>query len=196
MEKGFTFHAAQFFIYAIIIGTVGSILNNAIEDYNLRFISSGVIDFICTSLIALILTIKLFLIINQFEKAQVNKGRDVTSTRILARVIKITIIVVIVLLYGEHFGMSLSGLLTFGGIGGIAVGMAGKDVLSNFSPVLCSILIALLALETGFAHLTEISKVRSLKSAGVSRGLTLLIIVRCTCLTPSFHRLVWRTQVG
>ncbi|MDI8978017.1 mechanosensitive ion channel, partial [Salmonella enterica subsp. enterica serovar Lubbock] len=32
----------------------------------------------------------------------------------------------------EHFGMSLSGLLTFGGIGGIAVGMAGKDVLSNF----------------------------------------------------------------
>ncbi len=46
--------------------------------------------------------------------------------------IKITIIVAIVLLYGEHFGMSLSGLLTFGGIGGIAVGMAGKDVLSNF----------------------------------------------------------------
>ncbi|EAX1141693.1 mechanosensitive ion channel, partial [Salmonella enterica] len=128
-KKGFTFHAAQFFIYAIIIGTIGSILNNAIEDYNLRFISSGVIDFICTSLIALILTIKLFLIINQFEKAQVNKGRDVTSTRILARVIKITIIVAIVLLYGEHFGMSLSGLLTFGGIGGIAVGMAGKDVL-------------------------------------------------------------------
>lgn len=28
--------------------------------------------------------------------------------------------------------MSLSGLLTFGGIGGIAVGMAGKDILSNF----------------------------------------------------------------
>ncbi|VEC92283.1 MscS family inner membrane protein YnaI [Salmonella enterica subsp. enterica] len=34
----------SFFIYAIIIGTIGSILNNAIEDYNLRFISSGVID--------------------------------------------------------------------------------------------------------------------------------------------------------
>ena len=35
------------------------------------------------------------------------------------------------LFYGEHFGMSLSGLLTFGGIGGIAIGMAGKDILSN-----------------------------------------------------------------
>lgn len=70
--------------------------------------------------------------INQFEKTQINKGRDITSARILSRIIKITIVVAIILLYGEHFGMSLSGLLTFGGIGGIAVGMAGKDILSNF----------------------------------------------------------------
>ncbi|MGG7242109.1 low conductance mechanosensitive channel YnaI, partial [Escherichia coli] len=86
----------------------------------------------CTSLIAVILTIKLFLLINQFEKQQIKKGRDITSARIMSRIIKITIIVVLVLLYGEHFGMSLSGLLTFGGIGGLAVGMAGKDILSNF----------------------------------------------------------------
>lgn len=68
MEERIHVPCGTVFIYAIIIGTIGSILNNAIEDYNLRFISSGVIDFICTSLIALILTIKLFLIINQFEK--------------------------------------------------------------------------------------------------------------------------------
>ncbi|HCQ0106808.1 mechanosensitive ion channel family protein [Citrobacter braakii] len=130
--KGFIFHAAQFLVYAIIIGTLGSIANNVIENYSLKFISSSVVDFICTSLIALILTIKLFLVINQFEKTQINKGRDITSARILSRIIKITIVVAIILLYGEHFGMSLSGLLTFGGIGGIAVGMAGKDILSNF----------------------------------------------------------------
>ncbi|MBD5745659.1 mechanosensitive ion channel family protein, partial [Citrobacter freundii] len=123
---------AQFFVYAIIIGTFGSIANNVIESYSLKFISPSVVDFICTSLIALILTIKLFLVINQFEKTQINKGRDITSARILSRIIKITIVVAIILLYGEHFGMSLSGLLTFGGIGGIAVGMAGKDILSNF----------------------------------------------------------------
>lgn len=194
-KKGFTFHAAQFFIYAIIIGTIGSILNNAIEDYNLRFISSGVIDFICTSLIALILTIKLFLIINQFEKAQVNKGRDVTSTRILARVIKITIIVAIVLLYGEHFGMSLSGLLTFGGIGGIAVGMAGKDVLSNFFSGIMLYFDPSVS-ETGFVLLTEISKVRSPKSAGELRELTHSTTARCTCLIPSFHPLALRIRDG
>ncbi|OUF91924.1 mechanosensitive ion channel family protein [Escherichia coli] len=116
----------------IIISAVGSIINYVIENYKLKFITPGVIDFICTSLIAVILTIKLFLLINQFEKQQIKKGRDITSARIMSRIIKITIIVVLVLLYGEHFGMSLSGLLTFGGIGGLAVGMAGKDILSNF----------------------------------------------------------------
>ncbi|XPE41640.1 mechanosensitive ion channel family protein [Shigella flexneri] len=122
----------QFLIYTIIISAVGSISNYVIENYKLKFITPGVIDFICTSLIAVILTIKLFLLINQFEKQQIKKGRDITSARIMSRIIKITIIVVLVLLYGEHFGMSLSGLLTFGGIGGLAVGMAGKDILSNF----------------------------------------------------------------
>lgn len=131
-RKGFVFHAIQFFIYALIIGTLGRITNTVIAFYDIIVVSSSMVDFICTSLIALILTIKLFLVINQFEKSQIKKGRDVTSARILSRIIKITLIIVIILLYGEHFGMSLSGLLTFGGIGGIAVGMAGKDILSNF----------------------------------------------------------------
>lgn len=131
-KKGFVFHTAQFLIYALIIGTLGRIANTVISHYNISAVSSSIIDFVCTSLIALILTIKLFLVINQFEKSQIKKGRDVTSARILSRIIKIALIVVIILLYGEHFGMSLSGLLTFGGIGGIAVGMAGKDILSNF----------------------------------------------------------------
>ncbi|MDS4035421.1 mechanosensitive ion channel family protein [Citrobacter amalonaticus] len=131
-KKGFVFHTAQFLIYALIIGTLGRIANTVISHYNISAVSSSIIDFVCTSLIALILTIKLFLVINQFEKSQIKKGRDVTSARILSRIIKITLIVVIILLYGEHFGMSLSGLLTFGGIGGITVGMAGKDILSNF----------------------------------------------------------------
>lgn len=67
--KGFIFHAAQFFVYAIIIGTFGSIANNVIDSYKLTFVSPSVVDFLCTSLIALILTTKLFLVINQFENA-------------------------------------------------------------------------------------------------------------------------------
>ena len=32
----------------------------------------------------------------------------------------------------QTFGLSLSGLLTFGGVGGLIVGLAAKDLLSNF----------------------------------------------------------------
>jgi MscS family membrane protein len=32
----------------------------------------------------------------------------------------------------QAFGLSLSGLLTFGGVGGLIVGLAAKDLLSNF----------------------------------------------------------------
>ncbi|SUC25635.1 MscS family inner membrane protein YnaI [Providencia rustigianii] len=63
---------------------------------------------------------------------KLKKGSDPTSARIIARIFKTTVFVIIVLLFGEHFGMSLSGLMAFGGLGGIAIGMAGKDILSNF----------------------------------------------------------------
>jgi MscS family membrane protein len=105
-------------------------------------------------------------VINQFEKTQINKGRDITSARILSRIIKITIVVAIILLYGEHFGMSLSGLLTFGGIGGIAVGMAGKDILSNFFSGIMLYLTDRLASATGSAPWTAILKAQWPKLAG------------------------------
>lgn len=72
-KKGFLFHAVQFLIYTIIISAVGSIINYVIENYKLKFITPDAVDFICTSLIALILTVKLFLLINQFEKQQIKK---------------------------------------------------------------------------------------------------------------------------
>lgn len=80
---------------------------------------------------------KFFLLINLLEKSQIKKGSDPTSARIISRIFKITLLVIMILLFGEHFGMSLSGLMTFGGLGGIAIGMASKDVMSNlFSGVM------------------------------------------------------------
>lgn len=74
-------------------------------------------------------------------------------------IIKIIIIVVFVLFYGEYFGMSFFGLLIFGGIGGLVVGMVGKDILSNFFLGLCFILIVFLVLVIGFVYWIEILKV-------------------------------------
>jgi len=51
---------------------------------------------------------------------------------ITIRVSKIVIIVVSVLILMQEFGLSISGLLAFGGVGGLVVGLAAKDLLSNF----------------------------------------------------------------
>lgn len=86
--------------------------------------------------------------------AQIKRGSDITSAHIVSRVLKILIVIVVFLFYGEHFGMSLSGLLTFGGIGGIAIGMAGKDILSNLFSGIMLYLTARLKLVTGSVRLT------------------------------------------
>ncbi|EKT53100.1 mechanosensitive ion channel family protein [Providencia sneebia] len=129
--KSIFVHVIQTAILCSLVIIAGQYVDMAAKDFDLNFISTSLINFITTALISIILMRKLFQLANRLEKAQIQKGSDPTSARIIARVFKTTIFVVIILLFGEHFGMSLSGLMAFGGIGGIAIGMAGKDILSN-----------------------------------------------------------------
>lgn len=131
-QKSILVHVIQTLILCSLVTVAAQYVDMAANDFHLTFISPPLINFVTVALIALILMRKLFQLANRLEKKQVKKGSDPTSARIVARVFKTTIFVIIILLFGEHFGMSLSGLMTFGGIGGIAIGMAGKDILSNF----------------------------------------------------------------
>lgn len=107
-------------------------LEMAINDFHLKLLSSTIVNYIQKILLGLIILNMLYFFVNRLEEIQISKGADRTSAKIITRVLKITIFIGIVLLFGEHLGMSLSGLMTFGGIGGIALGFASKDVLSNF----------------------------------------------------------------
>ncbi len=49
-----------------------------------------------------------------------------------ARLVRISLWVIVVLMILQSVGVSVSGLLAFGGIGGIAVGFAARDLLANF----------------------------------------------------------------
>lgn len=60
------------------------------------------------------------------------KNRDETTVQAIAKVGRLFIITIGVLTIMRAFGLSLSGLLTFGGVGGLIVGLAAKDLLSNF----------------------------------------------------------------
>ena len=62
-------------------------------------------------------------------KYENNANKD--SVRLITRLIKMLIIVSIVLGIAQYFGFSISSLLTFGGVGGIVMGFAAKDMLAN-----------------------------------------------------------------
>lgn len=136
-RRNIIIHIIQAILLCSLVAIISQYCEMAVVDFKLHFISFQMINFFSYLAIVLILMRKFFLLINLLEKSQIKKGSDPTSARIISRIFKITLLVIMILLFGEHFGMSLSGLMTFGGLGGIAIGMASKDVMSNlFSGVM------------------------------------------------------------
>ena len=90
------------------------------------------------STLKLILVIGIFVwitmrLINNIEEyVLAQKQRDETTVQAVAKVSRLFFIVIGALTVMQAFGLSLSGLLTFGGVGGLIVGLAAKDLLSNF----------------------------------------------------------------
>lgn len=57
---------------------------------------------------------------------------DHTTVDAISKLARIIVLVIAGLIIMQTLGFSITGLLTFGGIGGIAVGFAAKDILANF----------------------------------------------------------------
>jgi len=57
---------------------------------------------------------------------------DQTTAAAVGKLLRAAVIITSVLMVLQGLGFSISGVLTFGGIGGIAVGFAAKDLLANF----------------------------------------------------------------
>ncbi|MDP2031410.1 MAG: mechanosensitive ion channel family protein [Thiobacillus sp.] len=57
---------------------------------------------------------------------------DRTTVDALSKLGRVTVIILTALVILQTLGFSISGVLAFGGIGGIAVGFAAKDMLANF----------------------------------------------------------------
>lgn len=60
------------------------------------------------------------------------KPLDRTTAMALGKLLRISVIITAALIVLQSLGYSVSGVLAFGGIGGIAVGFAAKDLLANF----------------------------------------------------------------
>ena len=57
---------------------------------------------------------------------------DQTTARAVGKLLRATVLITGVLLTLQALGFSISGVLAFGGIGGLAVGLAAQDLLANF----------------------------------------------------------------
>jgi MscS family membrane protein len=89
--------------------------------------------------VAIIFLFALFLI-NLIKRAERNlvhpdymaEPMDETTVRAIGKLLRASVIITAILIAMQVFGYSISGLLAFGGIGGLAVGFAAKDLLANF----------------------------------------------------------------
>ncbi len=69
---------------------------------------------------------------NLMDPEYTSKPMDTTTVMALAKLLRIAFIITAVLVAMQSLGYSISGVLAFGGIGGLAVGFAAKDLLANF----------------------------------------------------------------
>jgi MscS family membrane protein len=90
----------------------------------------GVIAVIAWFLIRLITAMEKNLIARR--EAAAEKAVDVTTVDAVSKLLRISVVITSALVILQTLGYSISGILAFGGIGGIAVGFAAKDLLANF----------------------------------------------------------------
>lgn len=124
-------HVAFVVIMCGLIMLLRQVAYMVLHDLKLVWITHQMIDMTAVIAVAVLVMRQLFLLINRLAHNQIDKGGDPTSARMISRILKLAIFLMLMLMFGEHFGIGLSGLLAFGGIGGIAIGVAGRDILSN-----------------------------------------------------------------
>ena len=125
--------------YLIIFGYIFVIIDyfNKNEVLNLSFSLSSAVF----SLIVIIISWSLFRGLNYYLQLKpftknLSSEDDITliteTYEIVIRILKILVVVITALIIMQEIGLSISGLLAFGGVGGLIVGLAAKDLLSNF----------------------------------------------------------------
>lgn len=125
--------------YLIIFGYIFVIIDYFIknETLNINFsLSSSVFSLIIITISwSLLRGLNYYLYLKPFTK-KLSSDDDITliteTYEIVIRILKILVVTITALIIMQEIGLSISGLLAFGGVGGLIVGLAAKDLLSNF----------------------------------------------------------------
>jgi len=125
--------------YLILLGYIIVIIDYFIknETLNINFsLSSSVFTLIIITISwSLLRGLNYYLYLKPFTK-KLSSDDDITliteTYEIVIRILKILVVTITALIIMQEIGLSISGLLAFGGVGGLIVGLAAKDLLSNF----------------------------------------------------------------
>ncbi len=89
-----------------------------------------------------VITVIAWFLLRFIKNAQANlikrktnaKGKEIDHTTVdaMGKLLRLSVIITASLVALQTMGYSISGVLAFGGIGGIAIGFAAKDLLANF----------------------------------------------------------------
>lgn len=87
-----------------------------------------------TRYIAVVGLLALFLsrFVREAEAVLIESGADLTTANAVGKLLRASVFITAGLSILQTLGVSIAGVLAFGGIGGIAVGFAAKDLLANF----------------------------------------------------------------
>lgn len=69
---------------------------------------------------------------NLRDPRYMGKPMDTTTVRAMGKLVRASIVITAAMVIMQYLQYSISGILAFGGIGGLAVGFAAKDLLANF----------------------------------------------------------------
>ncbi|ARB45487.1 mechanosensitive ion channel family protein [Alloalcanivorax xenomutans] len=69
---------------------------------------------------------------NLTDPGRMKKPMDTTTAAAVSKLLRVSVIITSLLIILQALGYSVSGVLAFGGIGGMAVAFAAKDLLANF----------------------------------------------------------------
>lgn len=118
---------AFYLIYFVAI----DILGFAYDDWFAKFVT--ILSFAMVLWISLrfIKGVELFYI-KRLPKKTANLSFEISGIKALSRLGQVTALLIFVLIILGVLQIPLSGLITVGGVGGIAIAYAGKDILSNF----------------------------------------------------------------
>lgn len=103
-----------------------------IFDFSLAFKQIGVIALLAWAIVRIIGAFELLYCHKVSVRDTQDNGVDESTVAAVAKLLRLAVIITAGLIIMQSLGYSVSGVLAFGGVGGIAVGFAAQDLLSNF----------------------------------------------------------------